>query len=163
MNRIYWLTGLPCSGKTTIANELKRLYGFEGLDGDDIRSFMDNKDFTLQGRAKHMRSVAEIASRFNKYNDVVVSLISPLKEVREYIKNKYNNVREIYIRCDLEVCKRRDVKGMYARAMRGEIKGFTGIDDPYEEPEDPDLIIDTFLLSIEESIKIFDHWRINDR
>jgi len=134
-NKIFWLTGLPCSGKTTIAKELARRINAEILDGDDIRKISNNQDFTIEGREKHMLSVAELAYRFSKYVNVVVALVSPIKTVREKIKEKYPNVIEIYIKCDIEECKRRDVKGMYDKAIKGEIRNFTGIDAPYEEPD----------------------------
>ena len=132
--QIFWLTGLPCSGKTTIAKGLARRINAEILDGDDIRKIVHNQDFSLEGRKKHMLSVAEMAYRFSKYTNVVVALVSPLKSVREEIKAKYSNVTEIFVKCSLEECERRDVKGMYKLARAGEIKNFTGIDEPYEEP-----------------------------
>ena len=132
---IFWLTGLPCSGKTTIAKELARRISAEILDGDDIRKINDNQDFTPEGRKKHMLSVAELAYRFSKYTKVIVALVSPIRAVREEIKAKYHNVKEIWIKCDLEECKKRDVKGMYAKALKGEIKNFTGVSAPYEEPD----------------------------
>jgi len=134
MKKIFWLTGLPCSGKTTIANELSKHINAEILDGDDIRKISNNQDFSPGGREKHMLSVAELAYRFSKYTNVIVALVSPLKAVREKIKETYPNVIEIYIKCDIEECKRRDIKGMYAKALKGEIKNFTGIGAPYEEP-----------------------------
>ena len=95
------LTGLPCSGKTTIAKELARQINAEILDGDDIRNLLKNTDFTKEGRKKHMLSVAEIAYRFSKYTNVIVALVSPIKKVREEIKSKYPNVIEIFIKCDM--------------------------------------------------------------
>ena len=143
MKKIYWLTGLPCSGKSTIARELARHLNAEMLDGDEIRAITGNGDFSKEGRAKHMRSTAAMAHIISKYTNVVVALVSPLRRVREEIKEKYPNVYEIYLKCDLSVCKNRDVKGMYAKAMRGEINNFTGIQADYEEPLSPDMIIRT--------------------
>lgn len=161
MNQIYWLTGLPCSGKTTIAKELSKRINAEILDGDDIRKIMHNKDFSPEGREKHMLSVAEMAYRFSKYTNVVVALVSPIKAVRDRIKLKYKNVIEIFVYCPLEECEKRDVKGMYAKARKGEIKNFTGIDAPYEEPETErktdhshTTFVDTSLQTVDESVDI---------
>lgn len=133
-NKIIWLTGLPCSGKTTIAKELAKKINAEILDGDDIREFMKNSDFSSEGRKRHMLSVAEIANRFSKYANVIVSLVSPIKEVRNEIMDKYDNVIMIYCYASLKECEKRDVKGMYKKARNKEIENFTGIDAPYEEP-----------------------------
>ena len=134
-NPIFFLTGLPAAGKTTIAKELARQIDAEILDGDDIRNLLKNTDFTPEGRKKHMLTVAELAWRFSKYTNVIVALVSPIKAVREEIKKKYSNVIEIYVLCDKKECIRRDPKGMYAKALKGEIKDFTGVSAPYEEPE----------------------------
>ena len=151
-NKIIWLTGLPCSGKTTIANKLASLLSAEVLDGDDIRKFMKNSDFSLEGRKKHMLSVAEIAYRFSKYAPVVVSLVSPIREVREEIKRKYPNVVEVHVDCSLEECEKRDVKGMYALARKGSIKNFTGIDAPYEAPEES-IVVNSEKQNVNETVK----------
>lgn len=153
MFKIFWLTGLPCSGKTTIANELAKHIHAEVLDGDDIRRIIKNTDFSFEGRKNHMLSVAEFASILSKYNNVVVSLVSPLKEVREEIKNRYPNLTEIYVYADLETCKKRDVKGMYKLAMEGKIKNFTGVDDIYEEPDISTTKIDTTKMNLKECVK----------
>jgi len=135
MYKIFWLTGLPCSGKTTIAKELAKRIHAEILDGDDIRKIVINNDFSTEGRRKHMLAIAEFASILSKYNNVVVSLVSPLKNVREEIKKRYPNLTEVYVYADIDTCRKRDVKGMYKLAMEGKIKNFTGIDDPYEAPD----------------------------
>lgn len=149
MNKIFWLTGLPCSGKTTIGKELARRLYAELLDGDDIREFMKNTDFSPEGRERHMLSVAEIANRFSKHVPVVVALVSPIKSVRDAIKAKYPNVIEVFVKCNLEECEKRDVKGMYKKARAGEIKNFTGVDAEYEKPGDAvDIMIDTESLDL---------------
>ncbi|MCP3684494.1 MAG: adenylyl-sulfate kinase [bacterium] len=159
-NPIFWLTGLPCSGKTTIARELAKRIGAEIIDGDDIRNLMQNTDFSPSGRAKHMLAVANLAWRFSKYTPVVVALVSPLKKVREEIKFKYLDVIEIFVYCDLEICKKRDVKGMYAKAELGEIKNFTGVDAPYEEPNTDrhtpgyTTFVDTEMQTVEECVDV---------
>lgn len=155
MYKIFWLTGLPCSGKTTIAKELAKNIHAEILDGDDIRKIISNNDFTLGGRRKHMLSVAEFASILSKYNNVIVSLVSPIKSVREEIKKRYPNLIEIYINADIETCKKRDTKGMYKLALAGGIKNFTGIDSPYEAPDTIlTTTIDTVHLSIKECVNL---------
>lgn len=157
MYKIYWLTGLPCSGKTTIANEISRHIYAEILDGDDIREFMKNTDFSPEGREKHMLSVAELAHRFSQYNNVIVALVSPIKDVRDRIKKKYSNIIEVFIDCSINECINRDVKGMYEKALNGEIKDFTGVDAPYEKPIDS-LTVDTFDLTVDECVnKILNH------
>lgn len=155
MYQIFWLTGLPCSGKTTIAKELAKYIHAEILDGDDIRKIIFNEDFTLEGRRKHMLSIAEFASILSKYNNVVVSLVSPLKSVREEIKKRYPNLIEIYVNADIETCKKRDTKGMYKLAMQGKIKNFTGIDASYEAPN-PTLTttVDTTKLNVKECVNL---------
>jgi len=153
MYKIFWLTGLPCSGKTTIAKELTKHLHAEILDGDDIRKIIKNTDFSQEGRKNHMMSVAEFASILSKYNNVVVSLVSPIKSVRDEIKKMYPNLTEIFIYADLETCKKRDVKGMYKLAMEGKIKNFTGVDDIYEEPDESTTKIDTTKMSLQECVK----------
>lgn len=154
MYKIFWLTGLPCSGKTTVAKELAKHIHAEILDGDDIRKIIKNTDFSLEGRKNHMMSVAEFASILSKYNNVIVSLVSPLKEVRDEIKNRYPNLTEIYVYADLETCKKRDDKGMYKLAMEGKIKNFTGVDAEYQAP-DPNITttVDTTKLNVQECVK----------
>jgi adenylylsulfate kinase len=154
MYKIFWLTGLPCSGKTTIAKELAKNIHAEILDGDDIRKIIKNDDFSLEGRKNHMMSVAEFASILSKYNNVVVSLVSPMKSVREEIKKRYPNLTEIYIYADIETCKKRDCKGMYKLALEGKIKNFTGVDGIYEEPDkNLTTTVDTTKMDVKECIK----------
>lgn len=155
---IFWLTGLSGSGKSTIAKELAKQVYAEILDGDDIRELMKNTDFSVEGRRRHMLSVAELAYRFSKYTNVIVALISPIKEVREEIKKKYHNIKEIYVKCDIEECKRRDPKGLYKKAINGEIKEFTGISADYEEPivegHNKSTFVDTEILDVEQCVEI---------
>ncbi len=148
------MTGLPCSGKSTIARELAKQINAEVLDGDDIRKFMKNNDFTPEGRKKHMLSVAEIAYRFSKYTNVIVALVSPIKKVRGEIKSKYPNVIEVFIKCDIKECIRRDVKGMYKLAKQGKIKNFTGVSAPYEKPDDKTTFVDTEVFDVEQCVEV---------
>ncbi|NUM25255.1 MAG: adenylyl-sulfate kinase [Candidatus Buchananbacteria bacterium] len=153
MNQIIWLTGLPCSGKTTIARELAKHINAEILDGDEIRLIIDNQDFSTEGRRKHMLMVAEMAERFSRYTPVIVALVSPIKSVRDEIKKQYPNVVEVFVNCNLKECIRRDVKGLYKKALAGAITNFTGISDPYEPPTDA-LEIHSDTLNVAESVQL---------
>lgn len=115
---------------------------------------LKNTDFTPEGRKKHMLSIAEIAYRFSKYTNVIVSLVSPIRKVREEIKSKYPNIIEIFIKCDRKECIRRDPKGMYAKALKGEIKDFTGVSAPYEEPPMKTTFVDTEVFDVEQCVEV---------
>ena len=149
---LIWLTGLPCSGKTTLALSLEKFLFEKGyqtvlLDGDKVRNSL-NKDlsFSKNDRDENIRRIAEISRLFIKSGLIVIaSFVSPYTEQRESVSKIVgkNDFFEIYINTSLEECIRRDVKGMYAKAIKGEIKNFTGISDPYEAPINPFLRIDT--------------------
>ncbi len=145
---VLWMTGLPCSGKTTIVKDLQKdIPNLAMLDGDELREWFSPKDFSKAGRDEHNKRVAHLAKLLLKHGvPSVVSLVSPYLENRSSarsIVDAGNQFAECYVKCSLEKCEERDVKGMYAKARRGEIKGFTGIDDPYEAPENADLVVDT--------------------
>ncbi|HHO57199.1 MAG TPA: adenylyl-sulfate kinase, partial [Thermoplasmatales archaeon] len=152
-----WFTGLPCSGKTTIAREVKRILEEKGrdvelLDGDTIRDYIRNKDFSKEGRNKHLRYIAVMSRLLSKRGVIVLcSFVSPYRENRDFARSICDDFVEVYVKTPVEVCIERDVKGMYKKALNGEIKGFTGIDDPYEEPENPELIVETDKETLEES------------
>jgi len=152
-----WFTGLPCSGKTTIAKEVKRILEEKGrdvelLDGDTIRDYIRNKDFSKEGRNKHLRYIAVMSRLLSKRGVIVLcSFVSPYRENRDFARSICDDFVEVYVKTPVEVCIERDVKGMYKKALNGEIKGFTGIDDPYEEPENPELIVETDKETLEES------------
>ncbi|HHF56459.1 MAG TPA: adenylyl-sulfate kinase [Thermoplasmatales archaeon] len=154
-----WFTGLPCSGKTTIAKELMKQLKEQGkdvelLDGDTVRDYIRNKDFSKEGRNKHLRYIALMAKLLAERGVVVLcSFVSPYRENRDFARSICENFVEVYVKTPVEVCIQRDVKGMYKKALNGEIKGFTGIDDPYEEPENPEIIVETDKESIEESVE----------
>jgi len=152
MHDVFWLTGLPCSGKTTIGKELVRRTNGELLDGDDLRRIFNNQDFSHAGRRNHMLSVAQLAYRFSKYAPVVVALVSPLEQVREEIKQSYPGMKEVYVKCSVEECERRDVKGMYAQARKGMIKNFTGLDASYDIPKSPWRTVNTERHTIDECV-----------
>jgi len=145
---VLWMTGLPCSGKTTIVKDLQKdIPNLAMLDGDELREWFSPKDFSKAGRDEHNQKVAYLAKLLLNHGvSSVVSLVSPYienrKSAREII-NAGDQFAECFVKCSVEKCEERDVKGMYAKARKGEIKGFTGIDDPYESPENADLVIDT--------------------
>ena len=153
---VLWMTGLPCSGKSTIVRHLqKHIPNLAMLDGDELREWFSPKDFSKAGRDEHNKRVAHLAKLLLKHDvPSVVSLVSPYMENRSsarQIIDAGQAFAECYVKCSLEKCEERDVKGMYARARKGEIKGFTGIDDPYEPPQNPDLLVDTEFDTLEES------------
>ena len=161
------MTGLPCSGKTTIARKLQEFVpNLAILDGDELREWLSPKDFSKEGRNEHNRKVAHLAKLLLKHDvPVSVSLISPYKEnrvsAREIIRNE--NFIETYVKCSLNICEDRDVKGMYKKARNNEIKSFTGIDDPYDVPENPELVIETENKSVDDSVKqILDYLKNKD-
>ena len=155
---VLWFTGLSGSGKSTIAirvhQELvRRGVDVEYIDGDALREVFPDTGFTRAEREEHLRRTGYMASRLAAHGvTVVASLVSPYRESRELIRKLCREFVEIYVATPLEECERRDVKGLYARARRGEIKNFTGIDDPYEPPENPELTLDTRALSVEECV-----------
>jgi len=152
------MTGLPCSGKTTIVKDLqKEIPNLAMLDGDELREWFSPKDFSKEGRDEHNKKVAHLAKLLLKHGvPSAVSLVSPYLENRQKAReiiNAGDQFAECYVKCSLAKCEERDVKGMYAKARKGEIKGFTGIDDPYEAPEKADLIVDTENEPLSESSK----------
>jgi adenylylsulfate kinase len=155
---VLWFTGLSGSGKSTIAvrvhRELERRgVDVEYIDGDALREVFPNTGFTRAEREEHLRRTGYMASRLAAHGvTVVASFVSPYRESRDFIRKQCRKFVEIYVATPLDECERRDVKGLYARARRGEIKNFTGIDDPYETPEHPELTLDTRALSVEECV-----------
>lgn len=148
--RIIWLTGLPCSGKTTLAREIEKFFKNKGqpiqvLDGDVIRTtFCSDLGFSKQDREENVRRVAFVAKLLSDNGvNVVVALISPYQKMRKMAKKICPNMAEVYVKCSLAECKRRDAKGMYKKALSGKMKNFTGVNDLYEEPRNPDLVVDT--------------------
>jgi adenylylsulfate kinase len=154
-----WFTGLPCCGKTTIANQIalilkKREYMVEQLDGDIIRqNFSKDLGFSKKDRDENIKRAIFLAKMLSR-NDVVVlaSFVSPYRKLRRKARKEIKKFVEVYVRCPLKICMKRDVKGMYQKALEGKITHFTGVDDPYEEPEHPELIVDTDRESLDESV-----------
>jgi adenylylsulfate kinase len=155
---VLWFTGLSGAGKSTIARAVyreleQREAAVEYLDGDVIRDLLPGSGFTPAERDAHVKRVGYLASRLEHHGVCVVcALISPYRETRETVRGLCRRFVEIYVSTPIEDCERRDVKGLYARARRGEIKNFTGIDDPYEPPVAPELTIDTSTTSVEEAV-----------
>jgi len=150
------MTGLPCSGKTTIARKLQEVYPkLALLDGDELREWLSPKDFSRDGRNEHNRRVAHLTKLLLKHDvSVLVSLISPFNENREDARKIIGDSKfiETYIKCPLSVCEERDVKGMYKKARLNEISNFTGVNDDYDIPDNPDLIINTENNSLNECV-----------
>ena len=150
---VLWMTGIPCSGKTTLAKKLSdKISNLTILDGDEIRAQSSSSDFSREGINENNRKVANLAKDDSK--PVCVSLISPFRKNREDARKIIDTKRfiEVYIKCSLPTCEERDVKGMYKKARRNEIKDFIGVNTDYEIPYNPDLILDTEKLSVEESV-----------
>jgi adenylylsulfate kinase len=156
-----WLTGLSGAGKTTIAVALEKALHSKGkltqvLDGDNIRAGINNNlGFSEEDRIENIRRIAEITKLFvNNGIITICCFISPTKNMRTLAKNIIgrNDFVEVYVNTPLETCEKRDVKGLYAKARKGEIKDFTGIDSPFEEPENPSLNLKTSETSVEESV-----------
>lgn len=157
---VLWFTGLSGSGKSTISEKLfailkDRGYKVEHLDGDAVREVFPKTGFSRKERDDHVKRVGFIASLLQKHGVfVVASFISPYRDARKFVRDMCEDFTEIHISTPLEVCEERDVKGLYAKARQGEITQFTGIDDPYEEPENPELRIDTTDITVDEAIDI---------
>ena len=156
---VVWFTGLSGSGKSTIAErvtaELKRRrLKVEYLDGDSVRAIFPATGFTRPERDAHIRRVGFLASRLEQHGVfVVASFVSPYRESRDFVRGQCRSFIEVHVSTPLEECERRDVKGLYARARRGEIANFTGISDPYEAPEHAELVIDTTRLPVDEAVQ----------
>jgi len=155
-----WFTGLSGAGKTTISRnveqELRKLgYQVELLDGDIIRQYLTKGlGFSKQDRDENIRRIGFVANLLTRNNVIVlVSAISPYRELREEMRHYIGNFVEVYVNAPLSVCEQRDVKGLYNKARSGEIKHFTGIDDPYEEPLSPDIECKTDLENVEKSTR----------
>ena len=153
-----WFTGLPCSGKTVLADAVaaelkKRDMKVERLDGDIVRkSLTRDLGFTEEDRNMNIERVTFVAKLLSRNGvAVLASFVSPYNKIRAYSRNEIENYILVYVKCSLQECENRDVKGMYAKARAGEIKDFTGIDHPFEEPNKPDIIVETDEQTVEES------------
>jgi adenylylsulfate kinase len=154
-----WFTGLPCSGKSAIADRVADIlkgkgYYAERLDGDIVRQDLTRDlGFSKKDRDENIRRVTFVAKLLTRNGVIVLtSFISPYREMREHARTQIGSFLEVYVKCPVDVCAKRDVKGMYQKAMRGEIKEFTGVSDPYEEPEKPELLIESNTETLEQSV-----------
>ena len=161
-SKVVWMTGLSGSGKTTIAKGVERHLHSQGilnqlLDGDNIRvGISNNLTFSSEDRGENIRRISEVSKLFMNCGVVTLNcFVSPTIEIRNIAKEIIGreNFIEVYINASVKTCESRDVKGLYKKARRGEIKDFTGISVPFEAPENPEIEINTSELSIEESVK----------
>jgi adenylylsulfate kinase len=161
-----WMTGLSGAGKSTLANALEQELNKQDkhtyiLDGDNLRHGLNSDlGFSDADRNENVRRAAEAAQLMVDAGlIVIVGLISPFKKERDWARSlfKNNQFKEIYISTSLEQCEQRDVKGLYKKARQGEVKDFTGIDSPYETPDNPDIIIDTENRTVDECVHMILH------
>jgi len=158
---VIWLTGPSGAGKTVLARNLyeciaRKGYRVEVLDGDEIRrTLYPNLGFDRESREMHNRVVIHMAKILSRNGIIaIVSLISPYKRVRDTARQEIGKFIEVYLRCSLEERIRRDPKGLYAKAIRGKIKDLTGYDGIYEEPENPEVIVDTDKMSVDDEVRM---------
>lgn len=156
-----WFTGLSGSGKSTLAEMLvdvleRRGHRYELLDGDVVRTHLSKGlGFSKEDRDTNILRIGWVAERLTYHGAAVVcSAISPYRDIRNQVRGTIPAFVEVYVQCSVEECARRDVKGLYEKAFRGEITGFTGVDDPYEPPENPELVLDTEQLTPEECLRL---------
>ena len=154
-----WFTGLPCSGKSTLARALEhqlRAMGrrVEVLDGDEVRTRLSRGlGFSKADRDENIRRIAYVATLLTRVQAVaIVAAVSPYREIRDEARAEIGSFIEVFVDCPLEECMRRDVKGMYAKAFRGEITSFTGVSDPYEPPIGPEVTINSDAESVTEGV-----------
>ena len=161
--KVLWFTGLSGSGKSTVANFLEQILHKKGiktyiLDGDNVRNGLNNNlTFSPEDRTENIRRIAQVAKLMVDAGLIVLSaFVSPYRRDRENVKNIVGkeNFVEVFVNTPIQECEKRDVKGLYAKARAGEIKDFTGVNAPYEAPQNPDVEIDTSKSSIEDSVSI---------
>lgn len=159
---VVWFTGLPSSGKSTIASEVEHQLLNRGmrtylLDGDNVRHGLNsNLGFSPQDREENIRRIGEVAKLFVDAGMVTfAAFISPYRKDRDRARKLLEDGEfiEVYVKCPVDVCEQRDTKGLYQKAKKGEIKEFTGVSAPYEEPVDPEIVLETDRLAVKESVK----------
>ena len=155
-----WFTGLPCSGKTTIADKLAPILREKGknverLDGDIVRKGLTRDlGFSKEDRDMNIERVTFVAKLLSRNSVIVLAtFVSPYIERRRKTREEIGEYIEVYVKASVEECIKRDVKGMYKKALAGEIKNFTGVDDPYEAPASPEIIVDTDYETVDESVE----------
>src|SRR6266851_1632953 len=154
-----WFTGLSGAGKSTLSEAIEHRLKASGqkvevLDGDVVRTHLSKGlGFSREDRDTNIKRIAFVCGLLTR-NDVICisAAISPYRETRQWARDHIGDFVEVYVKCPIEVCRQRDVKGLYKLVDEGKIKGFTGVDDPYEEPENPELIVETDKETVEESI-----------
>lgn len=160
-SKLLWFTGLSGSGKSTVANDVEEELHRMGkltylLDGDNLR-FGLNGDlgFSLEDRRENIRRIGEVGKLFLDSGAITLcTFVSPTREMRNMVRESLgDDFIEVYVKCGIETCKERDPKGLYKKAMAGEISDFTGIDSPYEEPKNPEIVLETDRYSVEELSK----------
>src|SRR5438874_13353058 len=154
-----WFTGLSGSGKSTLSEVIEhrlraRDRNIEILDGDIVRTHLSKGlGFSRADRDTNIKRIAFVCSLLTRNGVICISAaIAPYREAREWARQEIGNFVEVYVKCPIEVCRQRDVKGLYKLVDEGKIKGFTGVDDPYEEPEHPELVVETDKETVEESV-----------
>src|SRR6266702_2692495 len=154
-----WFTGLSGAGKSTLAEAIEERFNAYGrsvevLDGDIVRMHLSKGlGFSREDRDTNIKRIAFVCSLLTRNGVICISAaISPYREAREWARQEIGNFVEIYVKCPIDVCRQRDVKGLYKLVAEGKLKGFTGIDDPYEEPTNPELVVETCKETIEESV-----------
>ena len=154
-----WFTGLSGAGKSTLSQIIeKRLRdrgrNVEVLDGDIVRTHLSKGlGFSREDRDTNIKRIAFVCSLLTRNGVICISAaIAPYREAREWARKEIGDFVEVYLKCPIEVCRQRDVKGLYKLVDEGKLKGFTGVDDPYEEPENPELVIETDKETVEESV-----------
>lgn len=162
-----WLTGLPCAGKSTLAARIafeleKHSSKVEVLDADVVRTTLcKGLGFTREDRDENVARLGWVCRVLNRHGvTAVVAAVSPYRETRDLLRRNIPGFVEVYVRAPLQVCIKRDVKGMYRKALAGEISHFTGIDDPYEAPDAPDIVVDTATSRVEECVDLIMKWLI---
>jgi adenylylsulfate kinase len=160
-----WLSGLPCAGKSTLSREIghqlqRRRYRVEVLDADDLRlTLCKGLGFTRADRDENVARIGWICGTLNRHGvAAIAAVISPYRNARAGLRSSIPRFVEVFVKAPLSVCIERDVKGMYARALKGEIRHFTGIDDPYEDPPNPDIVVETDKYSIIECSNSVINW-----
>jgi adenylylsulfate kinase len=166
-SKVIWVIGLSGSGKSTISNVLEQKLLEKGvhtylLDGDNVRTGLNSDlDFSMKSRSENIRRVGEVSKlMFDAGTVCIVAFITPLKKDRDFVKSLIGKESfvEVFVDCPVEVCESRDVKGLYAKARNGEISNFTGVNSPFEPPENPDVLIESDKLNVSDGVnKILDY------
>ncbi len=150
MGFVLWLTGLPGSGKSTLAKLIGERLRFENaeteeLDGDEVRKWLSpSEGYSREDRERHLKRVAHVAALLSKHKvAVIASFVSPYKSSRDYARSVIPGFVEVYVKCSVETCKKRDPKGLYGKASAGKISNMTGVQDEYESPLNPEITVDT--------------------